>query len=182
MNRVEWWYWCPDNRVVPQYDNPFQSRSITRLTPSYAEAGAKVTAHYNRSSSGLQPLLDAYGPSRTLASQANLVKEEDVARLYRESTSAFGAVQVLVVNHGGHPMEDVPVAEMSLEQWRNTFDINMTSSFLVVREYLKQLERATEQARESASIVIIGSTAGKYGERGHADYAAAKSGRTHRGF
>ncbi|KZT65083.1 NAD(P)-binding protein [Daedalea quercina L-15889] len=144
-------------------------------TELFLKAGAKVTAHYNRSSASLQPILDAHGPSRVRASQANLVNEEDVSRLYREATSALGAVQVLVVNHGGHPMEDVSVAETSLEQWKNTFDINMTSSFLVVREYLKQLVRATDKERESASVVIIGSTAGKYGERGHADYAAAKS-------
>ena len=44
-------------------------------------------------------------------------------------------------------MEDVSVVDMSLEQWKSTFDINMTSSFLVVREYLKQLAQATSAER-----------------------------------
>ena len=73
-------------------------------------------------------------------------------------------------------MEDVSVVDVSLEQWKSTVDINMTSPFLVVREYLKQLAQATEAQRERASVVLVGSTAGKFGERGHADYAATKSG------
>ena len=36
--------------------------------------------------------------------------------------------------------------------------------------------RATEAQKEQAAIVLIGSTAGKFGEAGHADYAACKSG------
>ena len=149
---------------------------MTDTKALYVEAGAKVTAHFNKSSSGLKPLLETYGPSRITLAQANLINESDVARLYRESIAAHGLVQVLIVNHGGHPMEDVSVVDMSLEQWKSTFDINMTSTFLVVRDYLKQLAQATEAQRERASIVLVGSTAGKYGERGHADYAAAKSG------
>lgn len=88
----------------------------------------------------------------------------------------FGPVQVLIANHGYYPPADVPVAEMSLAQWESTFTSNMTSTFLVVREYLKQLARATNAQKEKASIVIIGSTAGKYGEIAHADYSAAKGG------
>lgn len=53
---------------------------------------------------------------------------------------------------------------------------NLTSSFLVCREYLRRLEDASAEEKEKASIVIIGSTAGKYGEFDHADYAASKSG------
>ena len=90
--------------------------------------------------------------------------------------SSFGPVQVLIANHGYYPPADVPVAEMSLAQWESTFTANMTSTFLVVREYLKQLAHATDAQKEKASIVIIGSTAGKYGEIAHADYSAAKSG------
>ena len=65
---------------------------------------------------------------------------------------------------------------VSLEKWKSTFDIDMASSFLVVRDYWEQLAQATEEQRERASVVLVGSTVGKYGERGHVDYAAAKSG------
>lgn len=54
--------------------------------------------------------------------------------------------------------------EMSLDRWRTTFDTNLTSSFLVAREYLKQLKTASANSKEKAAIIFIGSTAGKYGE------------------
>lgn len=55
-------------------------------------------------------------------------------------------------------------------------DTNLTSSFLVAREYLKQLDRASEASKEKASVVFVGSIAGKYGLNGHADYSSTKSG------
>ena len=88
-------------------------------------------------------------------------------------------IQILVVNHGIWPTDDVPVARMTLEQWNNTISTNLTSSFLVVREYLRRLENpaVSDVQREKAAIILIGSTAGKYGEAGHADYASSKSGK-----
>ena len=63
---------------------------------------------------------------------------------------------------------------MSLEQWRKTIDINLTGYFLFSREFLKQLK--TSKNSQPANIVMIGSTAGIFGEAGHADYATSKSG------
>lgn len=142
----------------------------------YLKQGAKVTAHYNTTSSTLDPLLAEYGPTRVRTIQANLAQEEDVIRMMNVKTDGFGAVQVLVVNHGYYPPNDVPVSRMTLAQWNSTMNSNLTSSFLVVREYLRHLEDATAAEKDKAAIVMIGSTAGKYGEFGHADYSAAKSG------
>ena len=61
------------------------------------------------------------------------------------------------------------MAELPLERWRETIDANLTASFLTARGFLAQLED-----REGA-LVLVGSTAGLFGEAGHADYAAAKS-------
>ena len=87
-------------------------------------------------------------------------------------------IQVLVVNHGIWPNDDVPISQMTLEQWNNTLSVNLTSSFLVVREYLRRLDSpaVSDAQREKAAIILVGSTAGKYGEAGHADYASSKSG------
>lgn len=81
-----------------------------------------------------------------------------------------------MINHAYYEARDVPVAQMSLAQWESTLRTNLTSSFLVAREYLRGLDRAEEGKKEKAAIVLIGSTAGKFGEAGHADYAATKSG------
>ncbi|KAF8189899.1 NAD(P)-binding protein [Mycena galopus ATCC 62051] len=142
----------------------------TRL---FLKQGARVTAHYNTNAASLNALLAEFGSDKILATQANLSAEDDVVRLF--SNSALGHVQVLVINHAISPPEDEPVASMTLDRWRNTIDTNLTASFLVSREYLRQLESASDELKAKAAIVFVGSTAGKYGEAGHADYAASKS-------
>lgn len=144
---------------------------------SHSEIGARVTAHYNTKSAPLEPLVREFGPNRIRALQADLTQEDNVRQLFANaSTTPFGAVQVAVINHAFYEKRDVPLAQMSLAQWESTFRTNVTSSFLVAREYLRGLEQAEAGDREKAAIVLIGSTAGKLGEAGHADYAATKSG------
>ena len=92
------------------------------------------------------------------------------------STMSHGPVQIAIVNHAISHSLDVPIARMTLNQWNTTMTANLTSSFLVCREYLKHLENASSDMKEKAAIVLIGSTAGKYGEANHGDYAATKSG------
>ena len=143
----------------------------------HAEIGARVTAHYNTKSAPLDPLLQEFGPERVRAIQADLSQETAVQRLFASaSAEPFGPVQVAVVNHAYYEARNVPVAQMSLDQWESTFKANLTSSFLVVREYLRGLEQAADAVKEKAAIVLIGSTAGKMGEAGHMDYSATKSG------
>jgi 3-oxoacyl-[acyl-carrier protein] reductase len=48
--------------------------------------------------------------------------------------------------------------------------VNLTATFLTARAFLGEVER-----NGHGSLVLIGSTAGLFGEAGHADYAAAKS-------
>ena len=61
------------------------------------------------------------------------------------------------------------MSELSLERWRATIDANLTATFLTARGFLAQL------GEREGSLVLVGSTAGIFGEAGHADYAAAKS-------
>ncbi|KAF7349245.1 hypothetical protein MSAN_01714000 [Mycena sanguinolenta] len=145
----------------------------TRL---FLKQGAKVTAHYNSNAASLNALIAEFGSDKILAAQANLSAEDDVMRMFSEaSNSALGIVQILVINHAISPPEDDSVLNMTLERWRNTIDTNLTASFLVSREYLRRLESASDELKAKAAIVFVGSTAGKYGEAGHADYAASKS-------
>ncbi|THV02205.1 NAD-P-binding protein [Dendrothele bispora CBS 962.96] len=143
----------------------------------FLEQGAKVTAHYNTTSSTLSPLISQFGSSKVQAIQANLCSEPEVSRLFSTAVQSFGPVQVVMNNHGIWPTNDAPLASMSLDQWRKTIDTNLTSSFLVVREYLSGLkqESVTEEQKAKAAFVFIGSSAGKVGEALHADYATSKS-------
>jgi NAD(P)-dependent dehydrogenase (short-subunit alcohol dehydrogenase family) len=64
---------------------------------------------------------------------------------------------------------------MDLGQWQNTLAVNLTGPFLLCKAYLQALREAPQPTKDPASIVFIGSTAGKFGEADHGDYAATKA-------
>lgn len=103
--------------------------------------------------------------------QADLTVESDVDRLFDEARAALGHVDVCATVAGVYPAEDVPLWELSLERWNETIAENLTATFLTARAFLREVERNGQ-----GSLVLIGSTAGIFGEQGHGDYAAAKSG------
>lgn len=139
------------------------------------EQGCTVTAHYNSNRKSIDAYLDSHSTfrDRTHALQSDLTKEISVSEMFKSLSSP---VSVLVVNHGVWPVEDVPLMSMTLDQWEGTLSTNLTSSFLVIRSFLKELSNAPPDAQAIASIVMIGSSAGRFGEANHADYAASKSG------
>jgi 3-oxoacyl-[acyl-carrier protein] reductase len=136
---------------------------------AFAAEGARVLVHYNRGEERARALAEEIGGAG--AAQADLTSESDVERLFEEAREALGAVDVCVAVQGVWPREDVPVWELSLERWEDTLRQNLTSVFLVSRGFLREVERTGR-----GSLVLVGSTAGVFGEAGHADYAAAKSG------
>jgi NAD(P)-dependent dehydrogenase (short-subunit alcohol dehydrogenase family) len=141
-----------------------------------------VTAHYRSSAASLLPLTASHDSTRLHIAQANLSSETAVADLF---AALPHPVEVLVVNHAVYAGA-AHLKDMSLVRWRATLDDNLTSSFLVVRAYLRALEAGIAQPQEAkeddarfgdrAAIVLVGSTAGKFGEASNADYAASKSG------
>ena len=128
--------------------------------------GARVVVHYHRGRDRAEALAAELGGAPVVG--ANLTDEEQVDALY----AGAGPLDVCAAVAGVWPSEDVPVWELSLERWRETLDANLTATFLTARAFLRQL-------RGHGGLVLVGSTAGLFGEAGHADYAAAKSGIVH---
>jgi 3-oxoacyl-[acyl-carrier protein] reductase len=135
---------------------------------AFAAEGARVLVHYHRGEGRARALAEELGG--VPLAQADLTVEDDVDRLFEEARAAFGSVDVCVQVQGVWPREDVPVWELSVERWEETIRQNLTTTFLVAREFLREVAR-----NGSGSLVLVGSTAGIFGEAGHADYAAAKS-------
>jgi 3-oxoacyl-[acyl-carrier protein] reductase len=132
------------------------------------EEGARVLVHFHRGEERARALADEIGGMP--AAQADLTVESDVDRLFDEARAALGQVDVCVAVAGVYPAEDVPLWELSLERWNETIAGNLTATFLTARAFLREVER-----NGHGSLVLIGSTAGIFGEAGHADYAAGKS-------
>jgi 3-oxoacyl-[acyl-carrier protein] reductase len=127
---------------------------------AFLAEGADVVAHYHEGADRAEAL------GAGLLVQADLTREDDADRLFDEA----GDLDVCAAVVGVWPREDVPVWELSLERWERTLRENLTATFLTARGFLRQVAR-----RGHGNLVLVGSTAGIFGEAGHADYAAAKS-------
>lgn len=97
------------------------------------------------------------------------VADEHGAAEALAAAQAAGPIQVLVSNAGIH--DDAPMAGMSGDQWRRVIDVSLNGFFNVARPILLPMMR-TRWGR----IVAVSSVAGVMGNRGQANYAAAKSG------
>jgi 3-oxoacyl-[acyl-carrier protein] reductase len=127
---------------------------------AFAAEGARVVAHYHRG----RERAEALGAAAIV--QADLTREDEVEQMFEE----VGPVEVCAAVAGVWPSEDVPVRELPLERWERTLRENLTATFLTARGFLR---------RGGRTLVLVGSTAGVFGEAGHADYAAAKSAVVH---
>jgi 3-oxoacyl-[acyl-carrier protein] reductase len=134
----------------------------------FVAEGARVLVHYNRGEERALSLADELGGAPV--ARADLTVEADVDRLFDEARGALGRIDACVEVQGVWPRDDVPVWELPLERWEETVRQNLTATFLVARAFLREVERTGH-----GSLVLVGSTAGVFGEAGHTDYAAAKS-------
>jgi len=127
---------------------------------AFMAEGCEVAAHYHLG----RERAEALGASLVVG--ADLRVEADVERLFSEA----GPLDVCAAVAGVWPSEDVPVWELPLVRWEETVAANLTASFLTARGFLRGVA-----SHGHGSLVFVGSTAGLFGEAGHADYAAAKS-------
>jgi 3-oxoacyl-[acyl-carrier protein] reductase len=134
----------------------------------FAAEGARVAIHYHRGERRARELAAELDGAPVL--RADLQDEVEVERLFDEARAALGRIDVCAAVAGVWPREDRPVWELPLERWESTLRANLTTAFLTARAFLREVER-----NGHGSLVVVGSTAGRFGEAGHADYAAAKS-------
>ncbi|MBL4692750.1 MAG: 3-oxoacyl-ACP reductase FabG [Magnetovibrio sp.] len=80
-----------------------------------------------------------------------------------------GPIQTVVSNAGVH--DDAPMAGMSADQWNRVIDVSLNGFFNVVQPLLLPMMK-TRWGR----VVAISSVSGLIGNRGQANYAAAKAG------
>ncbi|MGI9372554.1 MAG: SDR family oxidoreductase [Hyphomicrobiales bacterium] len=109
---------------------------------------------------------------KALAVQADAGNEADVLRLFETVDNEFGQLDVFV-NNAGVVDKACRVDEMSLERLERLFRINITGSFLCVREAVKRM--STKRGGKGGVIINISSAAARLGAAGeYVDYAASK--------
>ncbi|TKW67802.1 MAG: 3-oxoacyl-ACP reductase FabG [Paracoccus denitrificans] len=130
-------------------------------------AGASVALSGTREAP-LTELAERLG-ERAHVVTADLGDPDAVEALPKAAAEAMGAVDILVNNAG--ITRDNLFMRMSDEEWAKVIDVNLTSSFRLMRGVLRGMMKA-----RWGRIVNITSVVGATGNPGQANYAAAKAG------
>lgn len=135
-----------------------------------AATGVHVIVHANRGAEKARSLAAALSAAGQSASVVSFDLGDSAQVL--DGINALledGPVQILVNGAGVH--RDAPMAGMSDASWRQVIDINLNGFFRVTQPLILPMVRA-----RWGRIITIGSISGQIGNRGQANYSAAKAG------
>jgi 3-oxoacyl-[acyl-carrier protein] reductase len=112
---------------------------------------------------------------RTVVLEADVRRPSHLAAAVDTLLGLRGRVDVAVPCAGIWPSEDAGLHALSEPRVREVVETNLLGVLWTARAFLAALARTGPRVDgRGASIVLVGSTAGRFGERGHVDYAATK--------
>src|SRR5262249_54332845 len=97
-----------------------------------------------------------------------ITDSDGCGNLMTTAVEAFGRLDTVVANAGVQPAAEL--ATMSVPQWREVIDTNLTGSFATV-----QAAASSMRERGGGSIILIGSIEGAQPAWSHAHYGASKA-------
>ena len=136
------------------------------ISKSFAKQGAKVIVHYHKSENKAKLLAEEING---WAINADLTKSKETTELFNKIIEKEGQLDICIANAGNYPKKSIPLWNIDDNRWNETVSTNLSLTFNTSREFLKHVSKT-----KKGSLVLVGSTAGIYGEAGYSDYAAAK--------
>ncbi|PKO58434.1 MAG: 3-oxoacyl-ACP reductase, partial [Betaproteobacteria bacterium HGW-Betaproteobacteria-18] len=82
-------------------------------------------------------------PERALAVPADVSKEASVVALFDAALQKFGRVDVLFNNAGTSAPPGVLLEDLTLADWQNVVDVNLTGMFLCLRQVFRVMKAQT---------------------------------------
>jgi 3-oxoacyl-[acyl-carrier protein] reductase len=137
-----------------------------RLARQGCEVIVHANAHLDAAKDIAEEIAAAGGRASAIAFD---VADHDATRALLETLVEMAPIDILVNNAGVH--DDAPFPGMSREQWHRVIDVSLHGFFNVTRPLVMPMVRA-----RWGRIVSITSVAAEIGNRGQANYAAAKGG------
>lgn len=108
---------------------------------------------------------------KTFVIPADVTDEVEVNELRDKMLEQTGGkLDILINNVGGVPAMG-QISEMTLDQWRQVMDKNLTSQFLMTKAFLPAL-----RASENGKIISVTSGMAHYYVKGFSAYSAGKAG------
>lgn len=139
------------------------------IAKHFAAAGAKVVVNYASSKEDADRVIKEITDNGGLAIavQADVSNEADVIRLFEETSTAFGPLDILVNNavHQGY----LPVEQISVAAFHQHFNVNVLGPILTIQASLKAF------GDKGGNIINISSGASKYPLPGASLYSATKA-------
>ncbi len=136
-----------------------------------ASNGANIVLNDIPSSESLDETAEEFKKAgyKVVVTRGDVRNSEDVKAMIAAGVDAFGSVDILVNNAG--ITNDKPMALMSEDDWDIVLDINLKGAFLCTKFATKQMMK-----QKYGRIVNLASVAGRYGNKGQANYSASKAG------
>ncbi|WP_442576997.1 SDR family NAD(P)-dependent oxidoreductase [Microbacterium sp. F51-2R] len=137
----------------------------------FAREGARVVLA-DRNGEGAAQAAAGIGESARAVTM-DISDEAAVEAAFAEIEADGWAPDVVVANAGVQLFgQDAPAADLDLDVWRRTLDINLTGTFLTVKHAVRSM-----LPRGGGSIILTGSPTGVNGEgRDFTAYSASKAG------
>lgn len=147
------------------------------LAEVFAAEGARLVLHGHGSLAELEAWVAAQ-PWRagSLCVPGDVRDPAALQRCTALALERFGRLDVCLANAGKWPSEARVLDELDPERLRSTLEVNLLGALFTARAFFGALRRTGPRPDgHGAALVFTGSTAGRFGERGHADYAVAKA-------
>ena len=112
--------------------------------------------------------MEAQGGQAVVA-QVNTTQPGQVKSAAQAVQDKFGRIDVLINNAG--ITRDATLRKMTLAQWQQVIDVNLTGVFVCAQAVAPYME-----AQRSGRIINTSSVVGLYGNYGQANYSATKAG------
>ncbi len=140
------------------------------ISRALAGAGAQLVLA-SRNEDNLQKTADELKEynSEVKVIPTDITKEEAVIALFKQTMDSFGRLDILINNSGISVGKSID--ELSLQEWSQVVDLNLTGTFLCSREAMKIMK-----GQGGGRIVNIGSISGQMPRLNSAPYVATKFG------
>jgi 3-oxoacyl-[acyl-carrier protein] reductase len=149
------------------------SRGLGRaIALAFAGQGADVAINYRGNASAAEEVASAV---RELGRRAIIVQGDTSAgreaceAIVKAALDEFGRIDILV-NNAGITRDDL-LMRMSADAWNEVIDTNLSGPFWMTRAIARPMMKA-----RAGRIINMSSAAGRMGNPGQANYAAAKAG------
>lgn len=118
--------------------------------------------------------------AKVIAVKTDVSKEADAEKLMAEAVSAFGSVDIAVLNAGilrdgllikADKQTGKVASKLSLSDWQSVIDVNLTGVFLTGREAAVQMVN-----QGTKGVIIPIASVSMHGNPGQTNYSAAKAG------